>query len=108
MIDSTLKYIHSMLELNCPIGERTQAFVGLLAVLKHNPSIVLGNKTHIYSFARACCAAWQDEEEAPPAVMGELREVLVAVRGHNGPMWQRVMTKMDPGQVEALVQLFRL
>jgi hypothetical protein len=97
-----------MLTLSCPLGERTQAFQGLLAVLNHSPGIVLGNKTNIYSFVTACCAAWVDEAEPPLDVMTGLREVLVAVRGHNTALWGKVLTKFEPGQVQVLGQMFGL
>lgn len=97
-----------MLCLNCPIGERTQAFAGLLAVLGHSPTLLLGNKTHIYSFITACIAAWQDEDQPPADVMAGLRAVLVAVRTNDPALWGRVTSKLEAGQMHTLVQLFGL
>ncbi len=99
-----------MLTLPCPLGERTQAFTGLLAVVGRNPALLLGHKSHIYSFVTACCTAWceEEDEERPPHVMAGIRDVLVAVRGNNTQLWERVMSKFEPEQISTLVQLFQL
>jgi hypothetical protein len=81
----------SVLELPCPTAERVHAFQGMLSVLRHNPNLVLGNKTHIYSLLTAL-AAWQDESP-PESLMQGFREILHAVRAHNPTMWNRVAAK---------------
>lgn len=83
----------SVLELPCPTAERIHAYQGMLAILHHNPALVLGNKTNLYSLLTAL-AAWQAEGVSPPAdQLQGFREVLLAVRAHNTAMWNRVVAK---------------
>jgi hypothetical protein len=63
----------------------------MLSVLHHNPNLVLGNKTHIYSLLTAL-AAWQDESPPESQLQG-FREILRAVRAHNPTVWNRVAAK---------------
>ena len=51
-------YIHfcSVLSLGGQGAERTQAYTGLVKVIQTDGQILLGNKTHMFSFFSACLA----------------------------------------------------
>lgn len=100
-----------MLSLTCPLGERTQAFEGLLAVVNHSPALLVGNRKHVVAFVTACCTAWCEEEEEasrPAHVMGGVRDFLQRLRGHDAALWQQVMRKFSAAQADMLQQLFHL
>lgn len=100
-------FVCSMLELECPLGERSEAFTGLLQVLGTNPSL-LNDKARVHCFLRACCLAWQEEASLPSDLMMGLRQVMLAVKQHNPTVWRKVLSQFDNDSASILVQMFQL
>jgi len=96
-----------MLSLYCPLGEKTEAFTGLLHILSVKPSL-LNNKSRVYSFLAASVTAWQEEEDQPQEVIMGLREVMLAIRNHNQTMFNKLLSKFDSDTINILVQIFHL
>lgn len=96
-----------MLTLECPVGEKSEAFAGLLQVLGANPSL-LNDKARVHAFLTACCAGWQQEESPPQELMSGLRQVMMAVKSHNAALWKKVLSQFDSDSVNILVQMFHL
>lgn len=96
-----------MLTLECPVGEKSEAFAGLLQVLGANPSL-LNDKARVHAFLSACCIAWQEEPSPPSELMVGLRQVMLAVKSHNPTLWRKVLGQFDRDSVNILVQMYHL
>lgn len=96
-----------MLTLECPLGERSEAFAGLLQVLGANPSL-LNDKAKVHGFLNACYLAWQEEPSPPIELMSGLRQVMIAVKTHNPTLWKKVLSQFDQDSVNILIQMYQL
>lgn len=96
----------SILALNCQINERVQAFSGLLSILNQNPSIVIDNKTNIYALIVAC-VSWN--MVPPENIKIGLKNVILGIKNHNLPMWEKIMGKFgNEYSISLLMQLYDL
>mmetsp|Transcript_19376 Transcript_19376/g.20998 ORF Transcript_19376/g.20998 Transcript_19376/m.20998 type:complete len:1025 (+) Transcript_19376:149-3223(+) len=96
----------SVLPSPCPPMEKCQAFYGLLAVLHHNPDVIIGNKTNIYSLLIAA-VSW--EYLPPPDIIDGLSAIFHHLSQQDNGLWNKVLkTFSNSYSIDYFRQLYRV